>query len=129
MIDNSNKLIKRYKQWDTRDFYMENPPLTVEIKKTTRSKTTNLNLLYEIKLHKFTWSLYPKDFLSNTYNMIHVRNTIIVDCSSEYTSTLLKGWRSLTQDSNIKSLNKRSGMVCHVRFSLWETLFKEYVIS
>ena len=34
----------------------------MEIKKTTRFKTTNLNPLYEMKLHRFTWPLYPKDF-------------------------------------------------------------------
>ena len=62
----------------------------MEIKKTTRS-TANLIFLYEIKLHKFTWSLYPKDLLSSTYNLIHVHDSATSNCSSEYASAWLKG--------------------------------------
>ena len=50
-----------------------------------RSKTTNLNPPYEIKLHRFTWPLYPKDLLFNTYNLIHVCDVATFDCSNEYT--------------------------------------------
>ena len=42
-------------------------------KKPLGLRPTNLNPLYEIKLHKFTWSFYPKDLLSSTYNLIHIR--------------------------------------------------------
>ena len=52
-----------------------------------RSKTTNQNPLYEIKFHKFTWQLYPKDLLSNTYNLIHVRDTTTFNFLSEYSLT------------------------------------------
>ena len=33
---------------------LKTPPLTMEIKKTMRFKTINLNLLFDIKLLKFT---------------------------------------------------------------------------
>ena len=69
---------------------MENPHTNYEDKKTIRSSTVNLNPLYKIKLHRFTWLLYLKDLLSNTYNLIHVRDTTISDYSCEYTSTLLR---------------------------------------
>ena len=36
--------------------------------------TSNLQSLFEIKVYKFTWSLYPKDLLSNTYTLIHVHD-------------------------------------------------------
>ena len=55
-------IITRYNNGHN-DFYMENPHTTVEIKKTTRSKTTNQNPLYKIKLHKlpgcFILKAYP----------------------------------------------------------------------
>ena len=35
-------------------FYVENPHTNCGDKKTTRSKTININPLYEIKLHRFT---------------------------------------------------------------------------
>ena len=69
---------------------MENPHTNYGDKKAIRSKTINLNPLYEIKLHIFTWLLYLKDLLSNTYNLIHVRDTAIFDYSCEYTSALLR---------------------------------------
>ena len=56
-----------------------------------RPKTVNLNPLYEIKLHKFTWPLYPRDLLPSTYNLIHIYNETTSNCFSEYASTLLKG--------------------------------------
>ena len=78
---------------------------------------TNLNPLFEIKLHKFIWSLYPKDLLSNIYNLIQVYN-VATPCSSLVdSSTTLKGLSFSTQNSKIKSLNKRSGMMWHFRLS------------
>ena len=56
-----------------------------------RSQTTNLNPIYEIKLHIFIWLLYPKDLLSSTYNLIHIRDVTTFDYSNEYTLALLKG--------------------------------------
>ena len=56
-----------------------------------RSQTANLNPVYEIKLHRFIWLLYPKDLLSNTYNLIHIRDVTTFDYSNEYTLALLKG--------------------------------------
>ena len=72
-------------------FYVENPHTNCGDKKTKRSKTTNLNLLYEIKLHKFTLLFYPKDLLSSTYNLIHVRDATTSYCSNEYTLASLNG--------------------------------------
>ena len=46
-----------------------------------RSKTANLNPLFEIKLNRFTQSFYPKDILSNIYNLIHVYDVAISYCS------------------------------------------------
>ena len=41
---------------------MENPHINYgDKKKIAMSKTANLNPLYEIKLHGFTWPFYPKD--------------------------------------------------------------------
>ena len=68
-----------------------------------RSKTANLNSLYEIKLHIFIWSLYPKDLLSNAYNLIHVYYATTSYYPSEYTSTLLKECKSSTLDSTLES--------------------------
>lgn len=56
-------------------------------KKTIRSKTVNLNPLFEIKLYRFTLALYPEDLPSNTYKLIHICNAVNFNCSSEYTST------------------------------------------
>ena len=86
-----------------KEFYVENPHGNYGDKKTMKSKTPNLNPLYEIKLHRFTWPLYPKDLHSNTYNLIHVHDAATSNCSIEYTSALLKGWMSLTQDSKLES--------------------------
>ena len=70
-----------FMQWAL-DFYMENPHTNCGDKKPWGLRYTNLNPLYQIKLHKFTWLLYPKDLLSNTYNLIHVCDTITFNCSS-----------------------------------------------
>lgn len=66
---------------------MKNPHNNCGDKKTIRSKTVNPNPLFEIKLYRFTLALYPKDLLSNTYKLIHIRNVVTFNCSSEYTST------------------------------------------
>ena len=42
-------------------------------KKPRGLSPSNLNPLFKIKLHKFTWPLYPKDLLSKTYNFIHIQ--------------------------------------------------------
>ena len=68
-----------------------------------RSKNANLNPLYEIKLHKFTWLLYPKDLLSSTYNLIYTHEAATSYCSSEYALVSLNGWRSSTQDWKFES--------------------------
>ena len=61
---------------------MENPHTNYEDKKLRGLRPTNLNPLYEIKLHKFTWSFYPKNLLSNTYNLIHVHHATTFNCSN-----------------------------------------------
>ena len=60
-------------KWGTR-FLCGKPSQTCGDKKPRGLRPTNLNQLFEIKLHKFTWPLYPKDLLSNTYNFIHVHD-------------------------------------------------------
>ena len=62
-------------------FYVENPPQTSEKRKPRGLRPTNLNPLFEIKLHKFTWPFYPKDLLSNTYNLIHIHDVATPCCS------------------------------------------------
>ena len=42
---------------------MENLHTNDEDKKSQGLKPTNLNLLYKIKLYKFTWPLYPKVYV------------------------------------------------------------------
>ena len=84
-----------------------------------RSKTSNLNSLYEIMSHRFTWLRYPKDLLSKTYNLIHVCNAIISNYSNEYTSASLKGCRSSNNPRfNIWILLERLEMVEQVRLRL-----------
>ena len=56
-------------------------PTNYEGKKLRGLRPTNLNLLFEIKLHRFTWLFYLKDLLFNTYNSIHVHNTTTLYCS------------------------------------------------
>ena len=56
--------------------------LTMEIKKPQGLRPINLNPLYKIKLHTFTWSLYPKDLLSSTYNLIHICDATTSNCSN-----------------------------------------------
>ena len=51
----------------------------------------NLNPLFEINLHKFTWSFYPNDLLSNTYNLSHVYNATTTCCSLVDLLVPLKG--------------------------------------
>ena len=73
-----------------RNFYVENPHTNYGDKKIMKSKVANLNTPYEIKLHRCTNPLYPKDLFSNTYNSIHIRDATTSYCSCEYTSTSLK---------------------------------------
>lgn len=40
------------------NFYVENLHTNYIDKKITKSKTANLNPLYEIKLHSFSWQFY-----------------------------------------------------------------------
>ena len=82
-------------------FYVENPHKLMEIKKPRGVRPTNLNPLFGIKLHKFTWSLYLKDLLFNTYNLIHVRDATTPCCSLMDYLVPLKGFRSLTNNSKI----------------------------
>ena len=58
-----------------KDIYVEDPYTTYEDKKPWGLRHTNLNPLYEIKLHKFTSPLYPKD-------LIHVHDATTFNCSS-----------------------------------------------
>ena len=84
-----------------------------------RSKTSNLNSLYEIMSHRFNWLRYPKDLFSKTYNLIHVCNAIISNYSNEYTSASLKGCRSSNNPRfNIWILLERLEMVEQVRLRL-----------
>ena len=85
-------------QW-TQDFYMKNPYTNYGDKKTARLKAANLNPLYEIKLHIFTWPIYLKDLLSSTYNLIHICDVTTSNCFSEYALASLKGCRSSTLNS------------------------------
>ena len=59
-------------------FYMENPHTNHGDKKPWGLRRTNLNPLFEIKLHRFTLApFFFKDLLSNTYNLIHIRNATV----------------------------------------------------
>ena len=58
-----NKHDQRNKQWDVGIFTWKTSILTTKIK-TTRFKTSNLNIIYKNKLHRFVWFFYPKDLLS-----------------------------------------------------------------
>ena len=62
-------------QWGTR-FLHENPPTNCGDKKPRGLRPTNLNPLFEIKLHRFTWPLYLKDLLSTTCNLIYVHDIV-----------------------------------------------------
>ena len=46
--------------------------INCEDKKPQGLRPTNLNLLFKIKLHRFTWPLYLKDLPLDTYNLIHL---------------------------------------------------------
>ena len=50
-------------------------------KKPRGLRPTNLNPLFEIKSHRFMWSLYPKDLLFSAYNLIHVCDAATTRCS------------------------------------------------
>ena len=64
------------------EIYVENPHTNYGDKKLRSLKPTNLNPLYEIKLHRFTPSLYLKDLLFGTYNLIHVYDATTFNCSN-----------------------------------------------
>ena len=61
-------------------FYVKTPT-NCEDKKSRGLRPTYINPLFEIKFYKFTWSLYPKDLLSNTYDLIHIHDTTTPCCS------------------------------------------------
>ena len=85
------------------EFLHGKPPiLTMEIKKPRGLRPTNLNPLYEIKLHRFTWLFYPKELLFNTYNLNHIHDVATSNCSNEYSSALSKdeGLQTKIQISN-----------------------------
>ena len=110
-------------QCDTKIFTWKNSTLIVE------SKTINLNLLYEIKLHRFTCLFYSKDLLFNTYNLIHVHNVTTFDCSNEYTLVSLKGCWSSTLNSKLKSFEwEISNGVASLAFSKGDS-FEIFPIS
>ena len=79
-------------------------PINYGDKKPQGLRHTNLNLLFELKLYRFTWPLYPKDLLYNTYNLIHVCDTTTLYCSLVDPLTNLKGLRSSICDSKIQIL-------------------------
>ena len=60
-------------------------------KKPRGLRLINRNPLFEIKSHRFTWSFYPKNLLSNTYNLIHVRDVSTTRCSLVDSSIPSKG--------------------------------------
>ena len=114
---------KRYRQWGTRFSYGKSPQ-TCGDKKSWGLKPTNLNPLFEIKLHKFTWPLYPKDFLSSTYNLIHVWDTITPCCSLVDPSVSPKGLSFLTHNSNNRILKWEVGNSVAIRLFLREFLHR-----
>ena len=67
-------------------------------------RPTNLNPLFKIKLHKFTWLLYPKDLLFNTYNLIHVCDVATSCCSLVDLFATSKGLWSSTHNLKIQIL-------------------------
>ena len=75
-----------------------------EDKKPQGLRPINLNSLFEIKLHKFTYQLYPKDLLFNNYNLIHIHNTTTPHYSLVDHSTTPKRLSSLTNNSKIQIL-------------------------
>ena len=86
------------------------------MKKPRGLRCINLNPLFKVKLHGFTWLFFSKDLLSNTYNLIHIRDTTKSCCSIVDPSTTLKGQRFSPEISKNQSLNERSRMVWHFRF-------------
>ena len=55
-------------------------PTNSQDKKPRGLRPINQNPLFEIKSHRFTWLLYPKDLLSSTCNLIHIRDTTTTCC-------------------------------------------------
>ena len=84
--------------------FMWKTPTNCGDKKPRGLRPSNLNPLFEIKLHRFIWWLYPKDLVSNTYNLIHVCNVGTPYCSLVDPSAASKGLRSFTQNSKIEIL-------------------------
>ena len=90
---------KGYRQRGIR-FLCGKPSQTCEDKKTMTSKTykyksTIQNQVIQIYLAE----LYPKDLLSNTYNLIQVFNATMPNCSQIDHSVPPKGLRSSTHNS------------------------------
>ena len=92
---------KRYRQWGIR-FFIWKTPTNCKDKKLRGLRPTNLNPLFKIKLHRFTWPFYPKELLFNAYNLIYVYDAIIHYCSLVDPSITPKGLRFSIHDSNIK---------------------------
>ena len=78
-------------------------PTNYEDKKPRGLRPINWNPPFEIKSHKFTYPLYPKDLLSSTYNLIHVCDAATTYCSLVNPQVLLKGLWSST--NNLKNQN------------------------
>ena len=49
------------------------------------------------------WPFYPKDLLSNTYNLIHIHDTTTPYCSLVDPLDISKGLRSSTHNSKIQN--------------------------
>ena len=95
---------KKYRQWGIRfTNYGEKKPQDL--------RPTNLNPLFEIKLHRFTWLFYPKNLLFNTYNLIHIHDVATSYCSLVDSFATSKGLRFSTNDLKIQSLNEKSWMI------------------
>ena len=92
-------------------------PTNYEDKKPRGLRSTNINPLFKIKLHKFTWPLYPKDLLSSTYNLIHVCDTTTPCCSLVDPLTTPKELRSLTNNSNIQIIEWKNESDVAIRLS------------
>ena len=93
-------------------------------KKPWGLRPTNLNQLFEIKLHKFTWPLYPKDLLSNTYNLIHIHDATTPYCSLVDPLVPLKGLRSSTNHSSIQILEWKIENGVTIKLSLKESIYR-----
>ena len=97
-------------------FFTWKTPTNCRDKKPRDLRPTNLNPLFEVKLHRFTWTFYPKDLLYNTYNLIHVRDATIPYCSIVNPSVSQKGLQSLTNNSKIQIFELKNMNGVAIRF-------------